>query len=448
MNSTALGAGAQSTVASGTALGALSSVGSLNGTSLGYQSSVTGANSVAVGANSTDAGRANTVSIGKAGAERSISNVAAGTLGTDAANVNQVKSVATNTGMLFDAATGTFAAPAGGYVVNGRSYGTLVGATTGLGNDVAANSAAITVFQQQVASGSLGLVQQSGGQPSGNLTVGAATGGTSMSMAGTSGPRVVTGVADGTIGAGSRDVVTGNQLNQTNQAVAALGTQVVNLSNTVATTTTMLQNGTTGMVQQVGGTPAGVITVGGATGGTTVSVAGTGGARTVTGVADGKVAAGSQDAVTGNQLNGTNNRVAAVESTVTTQGAQLTVLGGQSTAQGSRLTSVETTVAGHTAAITGLQSQVSGVQGRVDTLEKKSDNLTKGIAASMAMPSLSIPNGRKAAFGMDVSTYDGKQGVGASAAVALDKTWSVQGSVGGTFQGGDVGARAGVRAAW
>ena len=130
------------------------------------------------------------------------------------------------------------------------------------------------------------------------------------------------------------------------------------------------------------------------------------------------------------------------------QGAQLTVLGGQSTAQGSRLTSVETTVAGHTAAITGLQSQVSGVQGRVESLEKKSDNLTKGIAASMAMPSLSIPNGRKAAFGMDVSTYDGKQGVGASAAVALDKTWSVQGSIGGTFQGGDVGARAGVRAAW
>ena len=170
--------------------------------------------------------------------------------------------------------------------------------------------------------------------------------------------------------------------------------------------------------------------------------------RTLTGVADGKIAAGSQDAVTGSQLSATNVRVSNTETAVIGQGARLTSVESTVGSQGTRLSNVETATTANTMAISGLQGQMSGVSGRVGELEKKTDTLSKGIAASMAMPNLSIPTGKKTAFGMDVSTYDGKQGIGATGAIALDKNWSVQGSVGGSLQGGDVGARAGFRAAW
>ena len=66
----------------------------------------------------------------------------------------------------------------------------------------------------------------------------------------------------------------------------------------------------------------------------------------------------------------------------------------------------------------------------------------------MAMPALSIPSGKSFAFGMDLSTYDGMQGLGAALAFKVDRTWSVNAGLGGTFQGGSVGGRFGVRAAW
>ena len=66
----------------------------------------------------------------------------------------------------------------------------------------------------------------------------------------------------------------------------------------------------------------------------------------------------------------------------------------------------------------------------------------------MAMPALTIPAGKSFAFGMDLSTYDGGQGVGASLAYKIDPTWSINAGVGASFQGGSVGAWVGVRAAW
>jgi long-subunit fatty acid transport protein len=64
------------------------------------------------------------------------------------------------------------------------------------------------------------------------------------------------------------------------------------------------------------------------------------------------------------------------------------------------------------------------------------------------MPALTIPSGKKFAFGMDVSTYDGTQGIGAALAYKVNRTWSIDAGLGGSFQGGPLGARAGVRAAW
>ena len=59
-------------------------------TALGNGATSSGTNSVAVGANSDDSGRANTVSVGSATAQRQVTNVAAGTESTDAANVGQL----------------------------------------------------------------------------------------------------------------------------------------------------------------------------------------------------------------------------------------------------------------------------------------------------------------------------------------------------------------------
>ncbi|WP_210489969.1 hypothetical protein [Microvirga antarctica] len=76
-----------------------------------------------------------------------------------------------------------------------------------------------------------------------------------------------------------------------------------------------LSNGTIGIVQQNG--VAAPITVGNATDGTVVDFTGTDGTRTLTGVRDGAIALGSQEAVTGNQLFATNNRVTATETSIT-----------------------------------------------------------------------------------------------------------------------------------
>ena len=102
---------------------------------------------------------------------------------------------------------GTVTAPS--YTVQGSSYGN-VGAALGAvdGNLTTLNGAVASL-----ANGTSGLVQQAGGSPgNGAITVGAATGGTLINVAGTDGNRVVTGVADGAIAAGSSDAVNGGQL--------------------------------------------------------------------------------------------------------------------------------------------------------------------------------------------------------------------------------------------
>jgi trimeric autotransporter adhesin len=148
------------------------------------------------------------------------------------------------------------------------------------------------------------LVQQTDGSPgAGQITIGAATGGTSLSVAGTSGNRTLTGVQNGALTPSSTDAVSGGQLFTTNTNVANLSARVGTVEGDVTAIqadVASLANGTSGLVQQaVGAAP---ITVGAATGGTMLNVAGTAGNRTVTGVAAGAVNASSADAVNGAQL--------------------------------------------------------------------------------------------------------------------------------------------------
>ena len=162
------------------------------------------------------------VSIGATGAERQMTNVAAGVVSassTDAVNGSQLFAVgsaltAQGNGLAAALGGGAAVSPDGtvtapSYTVQGSSYGN-VGAALGAvdGNLTTLNGAVASL-----ANGTSGLVQQAGGSPgNGAITVGAATGGTLINVAGTDGNRVVTGVADGAIAAGSSDAVNGGQL--------------------------------------------------------------------------------------------------------------------------------------------------------------------------------------------------------------------------------------------
>ena len=117
---------------------------------------------------------------------------------------------------------------------------------------------------------------------------------------------------DGTVSAPSYT------LNGVAGAANNVGAALTNIDNRVITNTSDiatnvsaindLTNGTTGIVQQLpNGT--GDITVGAGVGGTEVNFTGTAGDRVLTGVANGAVAAGSNDAVTGDQLFGTADSI-------------------------------------------------------------------------------------------------------------------------------------------
>ena len=138
-------------------------------------------------------------------------------------------------GSTFDPATGVVTSPA--YAVQGGTHSNAGDAFTAL--DTALNTAV-----NNIANGTSGLVQQAGGAPgSGQITVGANTGGTSINVAGTGGNRVLTGVANGAVTATSTDAVNGAQLNALQQT----------LSTTAAATQTNINNAGQSSASHLGG---------------------------------------------------------------------------------------------------------------------------------------------------------------------------------------------------
>ncbi|BDH47252.1 hypothetical protein TUM12370_32960 [Salmonella enterica subsp. enterica serovar Choleraesuis] len=210
------------------------------------------------------------------------------------------------------------------------------------------NSNDISELQTSLNSGSTGLVRQDA--DNGNISVASASGGKSVSFAGSEGARTLSGVKDGLLAANSSEAVTGGQLyqsyaymgnlaealgggaavdmdesamrgtgyrfiapsytiqgqkkNNVGDAFEALDGAVTNNSNII----NGLLNGSGGLVQQSGS--GNHITIGGDSGGKILDVAGTDGSRVITGVAKGEISANSTDAVNGSQLHETNQQVA------------------------------------------------------------------------------------------------------------------------------------------
>ncbi|WP_176091269.1 YadA family autotransporter adhesin [Burkholderia ambifaria] len=161
--------------------------------------------------------RLNSVSLigGNPNAAVVLKNVAAGTDDTDAVNVKQLKSVQSNLDQLGalavqydDSSKGSITlGGAGGTRITNVKAGTLSATSTDAVNgsqlyatnqQVSKNTTDIANLQDNVtniANGKAGLVQQQ--DPKGAITVGKDSGGTSVNFSGTTGDRVLTGVAAG-----------------------------------------------------------------------------------------------------------------------------------------------------------------------------------------------------------------------------------------------------------
>jgi len=334
INSIALGnRAATNGLASGSiAIGpdALIGAGASNSVALGSAASATGANSVALGAGSIAArgplsgysapllsgtfSSAGEVSIGAPGALRQLTNVAPGSAPTDAATLGQLQALAAlvpSDPVTYDGSgrTSITLAGAGGTTITNIAAGTVAA-----GSSDAVNGSQLYAVGQQVAAVAVtaaNSVQYDGaGQTS--VTFGGA-GGTTLGN-----------VAAGAVSAGSTQAVNGGQL-------FALSQQVASLAGSAA-------NG----VQYDDPTQARV-TLGGAAG------------TVVTNVAAGSIAAGSTDAINGDQLAATNAQVANNTSAITN-------LSGQ--------------VATNTSAITNLTTQVNANSGDITAIQVQIANLT------------------------------------------------------------------------
>ncbi|MFL9905217.1 YadA-like family protein [Paraburkholderia sp. RL17-337-BIB-A] len=180
---------------------------------------------VALGSRSV-ADQANTVSVGKVGAERRIVNVAAGTQSTDVVNLGQLGAAVSSLGGGAQVNTdGSVASP---------TYHMLGGTQTTVGGALDALNTNLSSLQTQIGDGSLGMVTQD--QTSRDVLVGATTDGLLVNMAGTAGNRVVTGVAAGAVNAASVDAVNGSQLfaHAASTAAALGGGSTVNADGTVS----------------------------------------------------------------------------------------------------------------------------------------------------------------------------------------------------------------------
>ncbi|KGB93922.1 YadA family autotransporter adhesin [Burkholderia cepacia] len=193
---------------------------------------------------------------------------------------------------------------------------------------IAKNTSDITLINDQLAElsgGTIGLVQQAAAGA--DLTVGANTDGAAVNFAGTAGERKLTGLANGDVAAGSTDAVTGDQLHAVAVDVTHLDQRVTNNETSITQIRSEMNNGSIGLVKQAA---AGAdLTVGANTDGAAVNFAGTAGERKLTGLANGDVAAGSRDAVTGDQLHATNEAIAQNASDIADNRTEITNINNQ-----------------------------------------------------------------------------------------------------------------------
>ena len=344
--------------------------------------------------------------LGSAGARKLI-NVANGTVAADSQE-------AVNGGQLFstnqDVAQNTADIAGNTAAITG-----LDGRVTQNSSDIASNAASITSLDGRMGSvegditsittnlnsGTIGMVQQSAAGE--NLTVGKDSDGAAVDFLGIAGARKLINVADGTVAADSQEAVNGGQLFSTNQdvaqntadiagntaAITGIDSRVTNVEGSVTnldgrmnnvegditSITTNLSSGTIGMVQQ---SAAGEnLTVGKDSDGAAVDFLGTAGARKLINVADGTLAADSQEAVNGGQLFSTNQDVAQNTADIAGNTAAITGLDG-------RVTQNSSDIASNAASITSLDGRMGNVEGDITSITTNLSSGTIGMVQQSA----------------------------------------------------------------
>ncbi|WP_246228448.1 YadA-like family protein [Pseudomonas nitroreducens] len=344
--------------------------------------------------------------LGSAGARKLI-NVANGTVAADSQE-------AVNGGQLFstnqDVAQNTADIAGNTAAITG-----LDGRVTQNSSDIASNAASITSLDGRMGSvegditsittnlnsGTIGMVQQSAAGE--NLTVGKDSDGAAVDFLGIAGARKLINVADGTVAADSQEAVNGGQLFSTNQdvaqntadiagntaAITGIDSRVTNVEGSVTnldgrmnnvegditSITTNLSSGTIGMVQQ---SAAGEnLTVGKDSDGAAVDFLGTAGARKLINVANGTVAADSQEAVNGGQLFSTNQDVAQNTADIAGNTAAITGLDG-------RVTQNSSDIASNAASITSLDGRMGSVEGDITSITTNLNSGTIGMVQQSA----------------------------------------------------------------
>ncbi|MGF6856332.1 autotransporter adhesin [Paraburkholderia sp. CI3] len=322
---------------------------------------------------------------------RTLSGVKAGALSdtsTEAVNGSQLhatnQNVTTNTAGIA-ANTTNIAANATNVAANTTAITSIDGRVTNV-------EGSVTNLTQQLDGGSVGLVQQDATSKA--ITVARDLDGTTVDFSGTDGVRSLGGVKAGALSDTSTEAVNGSQLHATNQnvttntasiaanttniaanatnvaanttAITGIDGRVTNVEGSVTNLTQQLDGGSVGLVQQDATSKA--ITVARDLDGTTVDFSGTDGARTLSGVADGAIAAGSKEAVNGSQLYANSASVAAGLGGGSTVNADGTVsapsysVGGTTVhSVGDAVTNLDDRVTQNTTDITKLQTQVGDV---------------------------------------------------------------------------------------
>ncbi|HZZ12550.1 MAG TPA: YadA-like family protein [Paraburkholderia sp.] len=178
---------------------------------------------------------------GTAGA-RQLSGVASGTVAPGSLH-------AINGGQLYNSSRSTANALGGGssvngdgtvsapsYSVGGQTYNNVGGAITNLDGRVNTIESSVSNVTGQIQNGQIGLVKQDAA--TGQITVGADKGGSTVDMTGADGARTVTGVASGSVASGSTDAVNGGQIYDLSQEIGLLNNGLSVHANTMSQSVT------------------------------------------------------------------------------------------------------------------------------------------------------------------------------------------------------------------
>ena len=324
----------------------------------GYQANAYATNSVALGANSV-ASEAYTVSVGGNGTTRRIVNVAEGTADTDAATVGQLASLGSEVarivggqGLTYDGKSFTGAL----FNIGGKDYYTIEWALNELYNGTAGSTGGAVGGDEIVIDPGNGAVTIAGGKNikisemkgqyvidvsesptfsavyAGRADIGGITvGSDGINM----GDKKITGLAEGEITAGSTDAVTGGQLYGLGESVIdALGgsskfvdgkiTAGIEVGGTAYASVQEALNA----VNTGGGTAAANAVQYDDDSKTSVTLNKSGDAVKLTNIADGSIAPGSTDAVTGGQLWNAYKRMDDLNESINIVGAHAAALSG------------------------------------------------------------------------------------------------------------------------